>query len=86
MLKDNITDKGDELETVSEATGLNGSGTVIGSRVTLPTKADNEIIMMGMEAWEWCKDNPAQTWEHWKRVGAALLVGRQWAKREAGNR
>lgn len=54
-------------------------------RVTLPAKAsDNEIIATGMDAWEWCKANPDRTWKQWKRVGAALLVGRRGAQREAG--
>jgi DNA repair exonuclease SbcCD ATPase subunit len=38
------------------------------------------VIQQGIDAWHQLK----KSWEHWRMVGKALLVGREWAMHHAG--
>jgi hypothetical protein len=52
------------------------------NRLDNPTDREQSTIRHGQEAWH--RLGRDQTWEDWKHVGAALVIGRSGAMREAG--
>ncbi|HEV3161475.1 MAG TPA: hypothetical protein VGZ89_16055 [Xanthobacteraceae bacterium] len=52
------------------------------SRWDNPTNQEQAAVQVGQEAWGRLRHD--QTWEDWKHVGAAHLIGRTWAMHEAG--
>jgi hypothetical protein len=52
------------------------------SRWDNPTNQEQAAVQVGQEAWGRLRHD--QTWEDWKHVGAAHLIGRSWAMHEAG--
>jgi hypothetical protein len=52
------------------------------SRLDNPTDQEQATVLHGQEAWDRLRHG--QTWEDWKRVGAAHLIGRSRAMHEAG--
>ena len=52
------------------------------NRLDNPTDREQSTILHGQEAWH--RLGRDHTWENWKHVGAALLIGRSGAMREAG--
>jgi len=52
------------------------------SRLDSPTDREQATVRRGQEAWHRLRCD--QTWEDWRHVGAALLIGRSGAMREAG--
>jgi hypothetical protein len=51
------------------------------SRLDNPTDPQQATVQRGLEAWQ--RLHCDQTWEDWKDVGAAHLIGRNWAMHEA---
>ena len=51
------------------------------NRLDNPTDREQATILHGQEAWQRLRDD--HTWEDWKKVGAAHLIGRIWAIHEA---
>jgi hypothetical protein len=52
------------------------------NRLDNPTDQAQSTILHGQEAWH--RLGRDHTWENWRHVGAALLIGRSGAMREAG--
>ena len=52
------------------------------NRLDNPTDREQSTILHGQEAWH--RLGRDHTWEDWKQVGAALVIGRSGAMREAG--
>jgi hypothetical protein len=52
------------------------------NRLDNPTDREQSTILHGQEAWH--RLGRDHTWENWSHVGAALLIGRSGAMREAG--
>lgn len=52
------------------------------NRLDSPTDREQATVLCGQEAWHRLRH--AHTWEDWRHVGAALLIGRSGAMREAG--
>ncbi len=52
------------------------------NRLDNPTDREQSSILHGQEAWD--RLGRDHTWENWRHVGAALLIGRSRAMREAG--
>jgi hypothetical protein len=52
------------------------------NRLDSPTDREQGTILRGQEAWRRLRHD--QTWEDWKHVGAAHLIGRSGAMHEAG--
>jgi len=51
------------------------------NRLDNPTDREQSTILHGQEAWR--RLGRDHTWEDWRQVGAALLIGRSGAMREA---
>jgi hypothetical protein len=52
------------------------------NRLDNPTDREQSTIVHGQQAWH--RLDRDHTWENWRHVGAALLIGRSRAMREAG--
>ena len=52
------------------------------SRLDNPTDQEQATVLRAQEAWRRLRQD--QTWEDWKHVGAAHLIGRSGAMHEAG--
>jgi hypothetical protein len=53
-------------------------GHIIGGAAPLKN-TDNATVEQGLAAWKRRKAEVRASWEDWKLIGAALLVGRRWA-------
>jgi hypothetical protein len=51
------------------------------NRLENPTDREQSTIVRGQEAWQRLSQN--RSWEDWKHLGAAIVIGRNWAMREA---
>jgi hypothetical protein len=49
------------------------------------TRAELRVIKAGREAWHELKETAKRTWpDYWRKIGLALLVGREWAIKASG--
>ncbi len=55
--------------------------TLPANRLDNPTDREQATILHGQEAWH--RLGRDHTWENWKQLGAAIVIGRNWAMREA---